>query len=102
MNQCPAEAVNSSTVGADWISDSLHNLRTPLVSLQGYTRIVLEERVGPLNALQREYLQIVMDSTHRIVGLLNELSSQVAPGDAAAPASVPPAKIFSPGSTIDS
>jgi signal transduction histidine kinase len=68
------------------IADSIHTIRTPLVAVQGYTRMILEQRVGPLNATQQEYLQIVLENAHRMIQALNELSSQLLAAEMARPA----------------
>lgn len=55
------------------VANLVHDLRTPLVSIRGYTRMILEERVGPINSTQREYLSIVAENADKAVRLLNEL-----------------------------
>ena len=55
------------------IASLAHDLRTPFVSIRGYTRMILEERVGPINSTQREYLTIVAENTDKAIRLLNEL-----------------------------
>ena len=61
----------------DLIADYVHKLRTPLVAVRGYTKMVLDQRVGALNDTQQEYLQIVADSAQRIVRLLDDLSAEI-------------------------
>ena len=79
ISETPAQPkeILISDSGMDWIADRLHDLRTPLVALRGYLRMVLEQRVGPLNNVQQEYLQVVLDSADRMVQQLNEFSSQL-------------------------
>src|SRR5689334_21259842 len=62
------------------MSDYLHDLRTPLVALRGYAKMLQEERVGPLNPLQKNYIQIVVENSQRLVRVLNE-HTQVAAMD---------------------
>jgi signal transduction histidine kinase len=52
----------------------VHRLRSPLVSVRGYSRMLLERRAGPLTEPQAEYLQVVVDEACRMVRLLGELS----------------------------
>ncbi len=59
---------------ANLIASLTHDLRTPLVSIRGYTRMMLQDRAGPINATQREYLTIVAENTNRVIQLLNNLS----------------------------
>jgi signal transduction histidine kinase len=56
------------------IANLVHDLRTPLVSIRGYTKMILEERAGPINDVQREYLTIAAENTNRVIQLLNDLS----------------------------
>ena len=55
------------------IANLAHDLRTPFVSIRGYTKMMLEERAGPINSTQREYLTIVAENTNRVIQLLNDL-----------------------------
>jgi two-component system phosphate regulon sensor histidine kinase PhoR len=55
------------------IANLVHDLRTPLVSIRGYTKMILEERAGTINSTQREYLTIVTENTNRLVQMLNSL-----------------------------
>jgi len=56
------------------IANLVHDLRTPLVAIRGYTKMILENRAGPINELQREYLTIAAENTNRIIELLNQLA----------------------------
>ena len=62
------------TVREQVIEDYLHDLRTPLVALRGYAKMLQEERVGPLNPVQKNYIQIVVENSQRLVRVLNDLS----------------------------
>jgi signal transduction histidine kinase len=53
------------------MANLLHDLRTPLVSIRGYTKMILEGRAGPINKTQQEYLSIVTENTNRVIQLLN-------------------------------
>jgi signal transduction histidine kinase len=54
-----------------------HELRTPLVAIRGYTKMILDERAGPINSTQREYLTIVSENSNRLVSLINWISNLV-------------------------
>jgi signal transduction histidine kinase len=58
---------------AKLIANLAHDLRTPLVAVRGYTRMILDDRAGPINGTQREYLTIVAENTNRVIQLLNTL-----------------------------
>jgi signal transduction histidine kinase len=55
-------------------SNALHELRSPLVAVRGYARLILEEKAGPITGAQREFLEIVLKNANRLVGLLNDLT----------------------------
>ncbi|MBI2761770.1 MAG: CHASE3 domain-containing protein [Chloroflexi bacterium] len=57
----------------DFISVVSHELRTPLTSIQGYTEFVLDGDAGEITPEQREYLQIALSNTVRLVDLVNDL-----------------------------
>jgi signal transduction histidine kinase len=41
-----------------------------LTAIRGYTKIVLEERAGPLNPTQREYLGIVLEKAEKLANVM--------------------------------
>lgn len=52
------------------LSNISHELRALLVAIRGYTKMVLEERAGQINNVQREYLTIAFENANRLVGLV--------------------------------
>lgn len=62
-----------------------HELRTPLNAIMGYTGLLADEVVGPLNDTQREQLQRVQSQARHLLGLIEELLSltraEGGPGD---------------------
>jgi len=50
-----------------------HELRTPLNSIIGFTKIVLNEWCGTINAEQRENLSVVLRSSKHLLALINDL-----------------------------
>gem|GEM_PF-309049 len=55
------------------LSNVSHELRTPLVSVMGYTDMLLHGKVGPVNEMQLEYLQISMRNVEKLVTLIENL-----------------------------
>jgi signal transduction histidine kinase len=50
-----------------------HELKTPLVPIQGYSDILLGEHLGPLNPTQKERLQIIISSASTLLQLISDL-----------------------------
>jgi signal transduction histidine kinase len=48
-----------------------HEMRTPLAAARGYTRMVLDGRPGELNRIQREYLEVAIENTNKLIHLVN-------------------------------
>jgi signal transduction histidine kinase len=55
-------------------SNVAHELRTPLATVRGYTRMILDGRVGEIPQTQRDYLNIVTENANRLIGLVNWMS----------------------------
>ena len=50
-----------------------HELKTPLVPIQGYSDILLGEHLGPLNTTQKERLRIISSSATTLLQLISDL-----------------------------
>ncbi|MEW6543272.1 MAG: ATP-binding protein [Nitrospirota bacterium] len=58
---------------ADFLAHISHELRTPLASIREGTHLLLDEIPGPLSPNQRETLQIMQDSSQRLIRLISTL-----------------------------
>ncbi|MBI4400023.1 MAG: HAMP domain-containing protein [Nitrospirae bacterium] len=58
---------------AEFLSHISHELRTPLASIRAGTQLLLDEIPGPLSHAQRETLQIMTDSSERLIRLISTL-----------------------------
>ena len=58
---------------SDFLARVSHDLRTPLNSIIGFTRIVLRRTASQLPNLQKENLQKVLISSEHLLNLINEL-----------------------------
>jgi signal transduction histidine kinase/DNA-binding response OmpR family regulator len=56
---------------SDFVSTISHDLRSPLTAILGY--IELLDRAGPINDLQRDFINRVQTSVHNITSLVNDL-----------------------------
>lgn len=72
-DQPTGEARELEVERSDRIAELVHDLRTPLTAIRGYTRMILEERTGSVNSTQREYLTVIAENTSRIIQILNDL-----------------------------
>lgn len=50
-----------------------HELQTPLVSVRGYTEMVLKERLGPITAEQRKGLALSLRNIDRLIAMIDNL-----------------------------
>jgi two-component system phosphate regulon sensor histidine kinase PhoR len=57
----------------DFVSVASHQLRTPLTAIRLFIDMLVRGQVGALNKEQAEYLDNVLQSTDRMVGLVNDL-----------------------------
>jgi PAS domain S-box-containing protein len=55
------------------LSNVSHELRTPLVAVMGYTDMILNRKVGPINEVQEEYLGISLRNIEKLVALIENL-----------------------------
>lgn len=62
-----------STHQSEVVASLVHELRTPMTSINGYTDLLLGETVGILGETQRQFLQRVKANIERLAGLLNDL-----------------------------
>lgn len=50
-----------------------HELRTPLTAITGFTRLVLDDRTGPISGAQRDILGRVLAHADRLADVVNDL-----------------------------
>jgi PAS domain S-box-containing protein len=47
-----------------------HDLRAPIVTIEGFVRILLEKHAGSLDAEAKKFLQIIDENVHRMAGMI--------------------------------
>jgi len=62
-----------STLQAEMLTSLIHELRTPMTSINGYTDLLIGEAVGILGETQRQFLLRVKANIERMGGLLDDL-----------------------------
>jgi PAS domain S-box-containing protein len=55
------------------LSNVSHELRTPLVAVMGYTDMIFNGKVGPVNEVQKDYLGISLRNIEKLVTLIENL-----------------------------
>ncbi|MCW5731497.1 MAG: PAS-domain containing protein [Alphaproteobacteria bacterium] len=58
---------------SEFIANVSYELRTPLNTIIGFTEIIANEYFGPLNLRQKEYTQGILDSSHHLLLLVNDI-----------------------------
>ena len=66
-----AESANKAK--SDFLANMSHELRTPLNHIIGFTELVLDKNFGDLNETQSEYLGDVLQSSHHLLSLINDI-----------------------------
>jgi PAS domain S-box-containing protein len=66
-------AEQSDRLKSAFLAAMSHELRTPLNSIIGFTGIILQDMVGPLNDEQNKQLTMVKESAHHLLSLINDI-----------------------------
>jgi PAS domain S-box-containing protein len=66
-----AEAANRAK--SDFLANMSHELRTPLNHIIGFTQLVVDKKFGDLNKDQEDYLDDVLQSSHHLLTLINDI-----------------------------
>jgi signal transduction histidine kinase len=70
-----AEAEAANQAKSDFLAIMSHELRTPLTAVVGYTELLADEVVGPVNDTQRDHLLRVRASSEHLLMLIEEILS---------------------------
>jgi PAS domain S-box-containing protein len=63
----------ASRAKSEFIAGVSHELRTPLNAISGFSKLLLNPRVGPLNDDQRSYVGDVVQSAEHLLQLINDI-----------------------------
>ena len=68
-----AELVKASQLKDDFLAAVSHELRTPMQGVLGFTENLRQGIIGPLNARQERYLDLIMESAQHLLALINNI-----------------------------
>ncbi|SHG96527.1 PAS domain S-box-containing protein [Chryseolinea serpens] len=57
----------------DFLANMSHELRTPLNAILGFSELLIDQKIGPLNTRQRQYLQDIHESGSHLLQLINNV-----------------------------
>ncbi|MFQ5497026.1 MAG: sensor histidine kinase [Nitrosopumilus sp.] len=67
------EARKTDIAKDEFLAMITHELKTPLVPIQGYSDILLGEHLGKLTAKQKERINIIKSSSETLLGIISDL-----------------------------
>ena len=67
------EAKKTDIAKDEFLAMITHELKTPLVPIQGYSDILLNEHLGKLNPKQKDRLSIIKSSSETLLGIISDL-----------------------------
>lgn len=73
LHQANEELKALDEMKTNLLSNVSHELRTPLVAIMGYTDMIYNGKVGPVNEVQKEYLAISLRNVEKLVTLIENL-----------------------------
>jgi len=73
LHEANEELKSLDEMKTNLLSNVSHELRTPLVSVMGYNDLILNAKAGPINELQKEYLEISLRNIEKLVTLIENL-----------------------------
>jgi signal transduction histidine kinase len=58
---------------SEFIATVSHELRTPLNSILGFAKLLLKQKIGPLNPIQQTDISVIYDSAQHLLSLVNDI-----------------------------
>jgi signal transduction histidine kinase len=68
-----AELEEASRHKSEFLANMSHELRTPLNAVIGFSQVLRDEMVGPVNEKQAEYLDDISSSGNHLLSLINDV-----------------------------
>jgi two-component system CheB/CheR fusion protein len=67
------EAEAATMAKSDFLANMSHELRTPLNSIIGFSEVLEDQLLGPLNASQRENVMYILKAGRHLLSLINDI-----------------------------
>ena len=67
------ELVRATQLKSEFLANMSHELRTPLNAINGFSDLLLTSEVGPVNDVQRDFLESVLRNGRHLLGLINSV-----------------------------
>jgi PAS domain S-box-containing protein len=64
---------HASRMKSEFLTSMSHKLRTPLNAIIGFSEVLIDQKAGPLNATQKDYLADILRSGHHLLQLINDV-----------------------------
>ncbi|MBX4188067.1 MAG: HAMP domain-containing histidine kinase [Candidatus Doudnabacteria bacterium] len=73
MPKKPVKRESLGSIQSDFITLASHQLRTPLSGIRWLIELLMQQKTGPLNRKQKDYLTKIYSSNERLIALVNDL-----------------------------
>ncbi len=73
LEKAKVEAEAANRAKSEVLASMSHDLRTPLNHIIGFTELVVDDKLGPLNELQKEYLNDALTSSRQLLSLISDI-----------------------------
>jgi two-component system CheB/CheR fusion protein len=73
LTELATELKRAARVKSSFLADMSHELRTPLSSINGFSEVLYDETIGPLNEKQKQYVNFVLTSGKHLLLLINQI-----------------------------
>ncbi len=69
-----ADLQTANIAKSEFVSLVSHELKTPMTSIRGYTDLLAQETVGPVNEIQHNFLNTIRSNVNRMANLVSDLA----------------------------
>jgi signal transduction histidine kinase len=73
LHEAKERAELSDRAKSEFLANISHELRTPLNGIIGFSELLVDEKMGPLNPQQREFVNDILTSGRHLLDLINDV-----------------------------